>query len=190
MGRKLAVALAAVLVAAVVIGGFVGVLAFAGARVAGVGAPSSTATEEPSLYIPDEALSTKRPEEPAASSTPTPSSAPSAGPAPAQADQDRKKRDEPRREPRPKPRIVLRASPTSGSTYQRIYLRGSYAGGNGSTLTVQRFEGGWSAFPVTASVSGGTFETWVESGQEGANRFRVVDRSSGRASNPVTVTLR
>ena len=44
-------------------------------------------------------------------------------------------------------------------------------------------------FPVSTSVSGGVFKTYVYSGREGANRFRVVDTGTDRASNAVRVTI-
>jgi len=54
---------------------------------------------------------------------------------------------------------------------------------------VQRFEGGWVDFPTSATVEGGTFDTYVESGQTGPNRFRVLDKSNGEVSNTVTVKV-
>lgn len=73
----------------------------------------------------------------------------------------------------------------------RIHLAGRYRGHNGARLVVQRFERGhWARFPVTATVRGGRFRTWVASGQRGKNRFRVVDTRSRRASDPVTVRIR
>jgi hypothetical protein len=72
---------------------------------------------------------------------------------------------------------------------ERIYLSGRYPGQDGSTLQVQRFEGGWTNFPVTTSVSGGRYSTYVQTGNTGRNRFRMLDTSTGRASNPVTVTI-
>jgi hypothetical protein len=55
---------------------------------------------------------------------------------------------------------------------------------------VQRREGGWRDFPTSASVSGGTFSSYVMTGQSGVNKFRVVDRSNGKTSNVVTVRVR
>jgi hypothetical protein len=67
---------------------------------------------------------------------------------------------------------------------------GSYPGGNGTTLQVQRREGGsWAAFPTSATVDDGTFRTYVESGQPGPNAFRVVDPARGQASNVVVFTV-
>ena len=75
------------------------------------------------------------------------------------------------------------------SAGERINLSGRYRSGNGHTLQVQRFENGWSDFPVTATVNGGQYATWVITSQTGKNRFRVVDTSTGRASRPVTVRI-
>jgi hypothetical protein len=57
-------------------------------------------------------------------------------------------------------------------------------------LQVQRFEGGWTDFPSSTSVSGGTFTTYVMTGQSGMNKFRVVDPATGKKSNAVTVHVR
>ena len=86
--------------------------------------------------------------------------------------------------------IVLQAGQTSVAPMQQIDLSGSYAGGDGAILQVQRFEGGsWRDFPVTARVSGGQFTTYIQTGQTGENKFRMADTDSGAASNEVTVTI-
>jgi hypothetical protein len=54
---------------------------------------------------------------------------------------------------------------------------------------VQRFEGSWVDFPVSASVRGGTFTTYIYTGRSGPNRFRVIDKATGKKSNPVRVTI-
>lgn len=86
--------------------------------------------------------------------------------------------------------ISLTAVQQSVSPMQQIDLTGTYQGGEGAILQVQRFDGGaWSDFPVTLSVSGGTFATYVRTGQVGPNRFRVVDTDTQAISNEVTVTV-
>jgi hypothetical protein len=86
--------------------------------------------------------------------------------------------------------ISLTVVQQSVSPMQQIDLTGTYQGGEGAVLQVQRFEGGaWSDFPVTASVSGGTFGTYVQTGNVGPNRFRVIDTDSEAISNEVTVTV-
>ena len=86
--------------------------------------------------------------------------------------------------------ISLTAVQQSVSPMQQIDLTGTYPAGEGAVLQVQRFENGaWSDFPVTVPVSGGTFGTFVQTGNVGPNRFRVVDTDSEAVSNEVTVTV-
>ncbi len=86
--------------------------------------------------------------------------------------------------------ISLSASQQSVSPMQQIDLTGTYQAGEGAILQVQRMENGaWSDFPVTMSVSGGTFATYVQTSRTGPNEFRVVDTDSDVVSNEVTVTV-
>lgn len=86
--------------------------------------------------------------------------------------------------------LQLSASPAVAAPMQRVNLTGRYPGQDSVALQVQRLENGtWSDFPVQASVTMGTFQTYVETGRSGVNRFRVYDPSSGRASNVVSVTI-
>lgn len=86
--------------------------------------------------------------------------------------------------------ISLSATQQSVSPMQQIDLTGTYPGGEGAILQVQRFENGeWSDFPVTMSVSGGTFATYVQTSQIGPNRFRVIDTDTEVASNELIVTV-
>lgn len=86
--------------------------------------------------------------------------------------------------------ISLTAGQQSVSPMQQIDLTGTYPGGEGAILQVQRFENGaWSDFPVTMSVSGGTFATYVQTSQVGANKFRAIDTDTQVASNELTVTV-
>jgi len=86
--------------------------------------------------------------------------------------------------------ISLTATQQSVSPMQQIDLTGTYPGGEGAILQVQRFENGaWSDFPVTMSVSGGTFATYVQTSQVGPNKFRVIDTDTKVTSNELTVTV-
>jgi hypothetical protein len=86
--------------------------------------------------------------------------------------------------------ISLSATQQSVSPMQQIDLTGTYQAGEGSILQVQRLEdGSWSDFPVTMSVSGGTFATYVQTSRTGPNQFRVRDTDSDVVSNEVTVTV-
>ena len=93
--------------------------------------------------------------------------------------------------PRPKPpALSLRASPAQVSPGQRITLTGDFRGHDGARLQVQRFESGWVDFPVQATVTGGSFSTYIITSRSGVNRLRVTDPASGRASPAVRVTVR
>jgi hypothetical protein len=95
----------------------------------------------------------------------------------------------------PKPKkpaaaITLSAGQASVSPMQQIDLTGSYPTGEGSILQVQRLENGaWSDFPVTMSVSGQRFSTYVQTSRPGPNKFRVIDTDTRVISNPVTISV-
>lgn len=92
--------------------------------------------------------------------------------------------------PSPAQGISLTTPQQSVGAMQQIVLTGTYQGGEGAILQVQRNEGGtWTDFPVTMSVSGGTFSTYVLTGRTGENTFRVIDTDTQAASNEVTVTV-
>lgn len=86
--------------------------------------------------------------------------------------------------------ISLQAAANSVAAGERIYFSGVYPAGEGAILWVQRFEnGGWADFPASVGVTNGTFSSYVFTGQSGLNRFRVVDRDTGTASNEIRVTV-
>jgi hypothetical protein len=166
--RQLLVGVGVLVAVSLVIGGVVSLVALGAARVSGINDARSRATEAPSVYIPgeDPTAGSDRPR--TASPSPTTST------------------------PKPKKKtraISLQVFPKQVSPNERINLTGVYDGAEGARLQVQRFESGWVDFPVSTSVSGGQFDTYVYSGREGLNRFRVVDADSGRTSNAVRVTI-
>lgn len=90
----------------------------------------------------------------------------------------------------PQAAISLSATQVSVSPMQQIDLTGTYPTGEGAILQVQRFENGaWSDFPVTMSVSGQTFATFVQTSRPGPNKFRVIDTDTRTTSNEVVVTV-
>lgn len=94
------------------------------------------------------------------------------------------------REPQPDTGITLVATPDSVSTYQPITLAGTFPGGSGQTLQVQRWEGGqWVDFPTSATVNGKNYETYVETGRAGTNKFRMKVTGGDDASNTVVVEV-
>jgi hypothetical protein len=125
---------------------------------------------------------------PSPTRTPSPSSTPSRTPSPSPSPSPTKSR-KPAGDRRDHA-IVLHAGAGSVGSYEQVTLSGRYPGGDGTTLQVQRREGGsWADFPTSASVEDGTFSTYVASGQSGPNAFRVVDPATGRVSNVVVVTV-
>lgn len=165
--------LVALVAVATFLGLVLGVGALAVSRMAGLGGGGSDSAGGggDSLYLPSRSAS---------------ASAETSGSAEGGGDKPRK----PRRSEKPETAITLTAGQTSVSPMGQIDLTGSYPGGDGAILQVQRFEGGrWVSFPVTMSVSGDTFSTYVQTGQGGANKFRVADTGAGQFSNPVTVTV-
>lgn len=92
----------------------------------------------------------------------------------------------------PKKRISLQAGETSVSPMGRIDLTGTYPGGEGAVLNVQKFSNGsWQDFySISATVTNGTFSTYIQTGTPGVNRFRVIDSDTHKASNQVKVTIR
>lgn len=179
-GKQLLMSLGVLVAISLVIGGIVSLMALGAADVAGVAgddAQGSASPPEQSLYIPPTPTASEEPAEPE-------SPAETETAAPEEPSESKKVTPKPRRQ------IILQVSPKRASIFERINLTGSYRGGNGATLQVQRDEGRWVDFPTSATVQGGTFATYVETGRAGKNRFRVIDESTGRASKPVSVTVR
>jgi hypothetical protein len=75
--------------------------------------------------------------------------------------------------------------------YQTLRLTGRYEKSN-TLLRAQQFLGGrWTLFPLPTMTDGsGKFSTYVELGQRGQQRLRMVCPSTGAKSNVVTVTVR
>lgn len=174
--RQLLVGAGVLVVVALLIGGVVSVVALGAVKVTGIDDSRPTATAKPSLYMPsgDPTVGLDNLPDPEGA----PGGDPSARPSDAASAGPSKKRP-----------ISLQAFPQRVAANARISLTGVYRGGEGTRLQVQRFEKGWSDFPVSASVSGGQFATYVTTGRSGVNRFRVLDTGSGKASNLVRVTV-
>lgn len=167
----------------VVVGIIAGVVAIAGARVAGLdgsGGTTGGGQEQASLYLP-KPQPTRADDGPLITLDPGQRS-------PKNQDQQPSE-DASSAKPEEKG-ISLQVATNTVSPMDNIDLTGVYPGGEGAILQVQRFESGaWADFPVTVSVSDETFATYVQTGQSGVNRFRVVDTDSGQASNEVKVTI-
>lgn len=92
---------------------------------------------------------------------------------------------------RPKKRISLQAGEAAVSPMGRIDLSGTYPGGEGAVLQVQKFgNGSWQDFySISTTVSNSTFSTYIQTGTPGVNRFRMVDSDTQQTSNEVRVTI-
>jgi hypothetical protein len=191
--RSLLAGVGALVGVAVLVGGVISLVVLGGVKLSGIGDTSGTPAAQKSLYIPERTDHSGDPREqgltladlnggkdPRESESASPGAKESSAP---------KKQDE--RKKKQRSVISLSASPTKVAPMQQIYLSGTYPGGEGRTLQVQRLESGsWNNFPTSASVSGGTFSTYVMTGQHGDNKFRVLDTDSGKKSNTVNVTVR
>lgn len=93
---------------------------------------------------------------------------------------------------KPKKRISLQAGETSVAPMGRINLSGTYPGGEGEVLNVQKFSNGsWQDFySISTAVTNGTFSTYIQTGTPGMNRLRVIDSDTKLASNEVRVQIR
>ena len=164
-----------------VVGLIMGLAALAGARVLGLSdSSSSTGSDgEASMYLP-------KPEKTKANNQPEITLAPGEESSSAHRPRERETTDK-----EPKRVISLSASQSEVAPMQQIDLTGTYPGGEGAILQVQRFENGsWQDFPASpVSVSDQTFSTYVQTGVPGVQRFRVVDTSTGKPSNEVRVTV-
>jgi hypothetical protein len=181
--HPVAYGLAALVGVGVVVGLILGLGALAGARIVGVGEPETQSTGDgaASMYLP-------KPEPTQAESGPLVTLAPGEEAPPATEESEP---EESESSAKPEKAISLSAGQTSVAPMAQIDLTGVYPGGEGAILQVQRFEnGGWTDFPASpVSVSDQTFATYVQTGQPGVQRFRMLDTGSGKTSNEVKVTV-
>ncbi|HET7356706.1 MAG TPA: hypothetical protein VFJ09_08535 [Nocardioidaceae bacterium] len=183
--RSLVIGLVSLVFVSLIIGGVFSLFALGAVNVAGLA--NSGPAPKPSLYMPPLSKHPSPGAGPSVSPSPAAPSSPASTEAPAAQSPSASptKRHHHRRH-----QITLAASPLHASPSERIDLSGRYPGGDGTVLQVQNYQSGsWTTFPVSVTVSGSTFRTYIYSGNPGPQRFRVVDTSSGRASNPVTVTI-
>ena len=176
---------------ALVVGLLAGLTVVVGTQVLGLGGGDEAAAErrassQETLVLP-EFSETPEPSGPQITLDPngptptgTPTSEPTSEPSPS---------EPPTEEPAEKA-ITLTAGQSAVGAMQQIDLSGTYSQGSGAILQVQRFENGaWNNFPVTVSLDGESFGTYVMTGQTGENKFRVVDSETGLESNEVVVQV-
>jgi hypothetical protein len=88
--------------------------------------------------------------------------------------------------------IQLNDSAYSAKPFQTVRIQGTYRGGAGTFLRVERWEGGkWLAFPLpTKTNQSGQFTAYVELGQPGSHRLRMLDPDSGLTSKPFVLVIK
>jgi hypothetical protein len=88
--------------------------------------------------------------------------------------------------------IQLENSAGSAKPFQTVRIQGTYRGGADTLLRVQRWEGGkWLDFPLpTKTDQSGQFSAYVELGQPGRYRLRVLDPESGATSKPFVLVIK
>ena len=87
--------------------------------------------------------------------------------------------------------IQLEDLSASARPFEAVRIQGTYRGGVGTFVRVQRWEGGkWLDFPLpTKTDQSGQFITQAEFGRPGRYWLRVVDPDSGVASKPFVVVI-
>jgi hypothetical protein len=93
---------------------------------------------------------------------------------------------------RQEPTIQLKDLPDPARPFQTVRIEGTYRGGAETFLRVQRWEGGeWLAFPLpTKTDSSGQFTAFIELGQPGRYRLRVLDPGSGLTSKTFVLVIK
>ena len=88
--------------------------------------------------------------------------------------------------------IQLEDLADSARSFQTVRIKGTYLSGPDTFVQVQRSEGGqWLAFPLPAKTdNSGRFTAFVEFGQPGRYRLRVVDPDSGMTSKTFVITVK
>ena len=88
--------------------------------------------------------------------------------------------------------IQVENSAQSARPFQTVRIQGKYRGGAEIFLRVQRLEGGsWVNFPLPAKTDqSGQFTAYVEFGQPGRYRLRVLDPDSGVTSKPFVLVIK
>jgi serine/threonine protein kinase len=88
--------------------------------------------------------------------------------------------------------IQLDNAASAAKPFQTVRMQGTYRGGADTSLRVQRWEGGqWLDFPLpTQTDQSGQFTAYVEFGQPGSYRLRVLDPDSDLTSKPSELVIK
>jgi serine/threonine protein kinase len=90
-------------------------------------------------------------------------------------------------------RVIQLENPADAAKpFQTVEIQGTYRGGADTSLRVQRWEGGqWLDFPLpTVTDQAGQFTAYVELGQPGRYRLRLLDPDSGVTSTPSELVIK
>ena len=91
------------------------------------------------------------------------------------------------------PGVIQLADPAdSAKPSETVPIQGTYGGAADTFLRIERWEGGkWLPFPIlTKTDRSGEFTAYVELGQPGRHRLRVVDPDTGVASKPFVLVIK
>jgi len=93
---------------------------------------------------------------------------------------------------REEPTIQLEDLPDLARPFETVQIQGTYPGEGDTFLRVQRWENGkWLDFPLpTKTDKSGRFTAYVELGQPGRYRLRVLDPDSGAACEPFVLVIK
>jgi hypothetical protein len=88
--------------------------------------------------------------------------------------------------------IQVKDVAASARPFETVRIRGSYRDGADTLLRVQRWEDGkWLDFPLpTKTDKSGQFTAYVELGQPGRYRLRLLDPSTGLTSKPFVLVIK
>lgn len=177
--------LIALVAVAVVVGLLAGIAALAGTRLLGIGGSDGSSVGGPengqSLYLPDP-VPTSESGGPLVTLVPSPSVTTSEP-------NDYFTETPVETETAQESAISLSVGSSSVADNEELMLSGTYVGGEGAVLDIfyNVNKGGWEEFPLDTNVSGGIFQTYVQTYKTGAIQWRVKDSSTGKISNVVTV---
>jgi hypothetical protein len=93
---------------------------------------------------------------------------------------------------REEPTVQLKDLPDPARPFETVQIQGTYPGEGDTFLRVQRWENGkWLDFPLpTKTDKSGRFTAYVELGQPGRYRLRVLDPDSGVACEPFVLVIK
>ena len=93
---------------------------------------------------------------------------------------------------REKPTVQLEDLPDPARPFETVQIQGTYPGEGDTFLRVQRWENGkWLDFQLpTKTNKSGRFTAYVELGQPGRYRLRVLDPDSGVACEPFVLVIK